>query len=280
MTPLAQMLVRHALKHGISEPVAGTLLAARCFEVTQVGELIDDLVRSKFDPAAERITSFLPAPVTWIERKYDWGRHGALLHSAKLLPDAKITSILSELDDIDGIAIRQVWHNQTSGEFGSFPPVGVLFCDDENVAVPLECKRDDETDEECADRFDESAGWGRAIMAAVAVINSPRVIGRREHQPHVGLQRELGRQHNAGGKFPMECWTEIMLEVTPTAHGVGHDGVLTGKRALHFCRAHLRLRLGRVELVSSHWRGDPAIGLRRGRYTVVTHPHKEERTAV
>ena len=281
MTPLAQMIVRQALKPGKPDQTAGTLLTARCFEVTQVGELIDDLVWSKkFDPAAERITSFLPAPVTWIERKYAWGRHGALLHSVKLMPDTKITTMLRELDDLDGIAIRQIWFDQTSGEFGLFPPMGVLFCDDGNLVTPLESTRDDDSDEEDGERLDESAKYARGVMAALAVINSPRVIGRRQHEPHAGLQRELGRQHNTIGKFPMEGWTEIVLEVTPAANGIGDGGVMTGRRALHFCRAHLRMRLGKVELVSSHWRGDPAIGIRRGRYTVIPPRQREDRYAV
>ena len=228
-------------------------------------------MQSKFDPAAERITSFLPAPVTWIERKYDWGRVGALLHSAKLMPDAKLTSLLAELDDLDGIAIRQVWFDQASGEFGMFPPIGILFCDGENVVAPLAGKLDDESDAECDERYEESSIYARGATAALAIINSPSVIGRRQHEPHAGLQRELARQHNTVGKFPMECWTEIKLEVTPIPNGTDHEsgGVMTGRRALHFCRAHLRMRLGRVELVTSHWRGDPAIGIRRGRYTVI-----------
>ena len=271
MTPLAQLLVRAALKSDASDAVAvsSALLSARCFEVTQVGELIDDLVCSKFDPAAERVTSFLPAPVTWIERKYVWGRVGALLHSPKLLPDPKITSLLAELDDLDGIAVRQVWHDQASGEIGQLPAIGVLFCDDGNIATPLEAKQDGESEEESQERQEESAVYARGALAALAVINSPRVIGRREHEPHAGLQRELGRQYNSVGKYPMERWTEIRLEVrTPAADSADHkpNEVITGRRALHFCRAHLRMRLGRVELVSSHWRGDPSIGIRRGRW--------------
>jgi hypothetical protein len=39
-------------------------------------------------------------------------------------------------------------------------------------------------------------------------------------------------------------------------------------RALHFVRAHLRLRLGKIELVRPHWRGDAQLGIKRPAYLV------------
>jgi hypothetical protein len=49
------------------------------------------------------------------------------------------------------------------------------------------------------------------------------------------------------------------------------EGLAAGNgspRALHFVRAHLRLRLGRVELVRPHWRGDAQLGIKRPAYLV------------
>lgn len=76
------------------------------------------------------------------------------------------------------------------------------------------------------------------------------------------------------GKFPLNAWTEIMLEMTPPPAPEGPSTCevrLSGTKALHFCRAYLRLRLGRLELVSSHWRGDGALGIKQSRY-VLTPP--------
>ena len=98
----------------------------------------------------------------------------------------------------------------------------------------------------------------------LAIINSPRIIDRKVHRAHKGLVREM-KLH---GRLPPQEWTEIVLRTTPpkSAH---HDGsVMSGKKALHFCRKHIRFRLGRLEWVSAHWRGDPAIGVVKSRYVV------------
>jgi hypothetical protein len=73
------------------------------------------------------------------------------------------------------------------------------------------------------------------------------------------------------GTFPLRAWTEIVLEVTPPSEAGALDpgeAHLTGRRALHFCRQHLRIRGGRLELVKAHWRGDAAIGIKQSRYRV------------
>ena len=111
-----------------------------------------------------------------------------------------------------------------------------------------------------------------AIYAQLAMIliNSPHIIGRRKHMPHAGLERQLTRGL-AGGKFPLHAWTEINLQVAKPVEiddGEPHEAHLTGRRALHFVRKHIRIRLGQLEYVSAHWRGDPSIGIKRSRYTV------------
>ena len=110
------------------------------------------------------------------------------------------------------------------------------------------------------------------IVALLAMINTPRVIGRRQQMPHAGLQRKLVASRAMVGKFPLRAWTELKLEVSPPRDASSdgdHETHLTGGKALHFCRCHLRIRLGQLELVSAHWRGDPALGIKRIRYAVV-----------
>jgi hypothetical protein len=107
--------------------------------------------------------------------------------------------------------------------------------------------------------------------ALLGMINTPQVFQRLVHQPHAGLQRKLAAAKPLVGKFPLGAWTEILLKV-PAPQGeqsVHPDGsYLSGERALHWCRAHLRYRLGQWEVVSDHWRGNPAIGIKQSRYRV------------
>jgi hypothetical protein len=108
--------------------------------------------------------------------------------------------------------------------------------------------------------------------AALALINSPRVIGQRQHMPHERIEREKLKQRRLVGKFPVQAWTEIMLTVAPPDARSGEpasEGHLTGDKCLHFCRTHLRARRGRLEYVEGHWRGDPALGIKQSRYRVV-----------
>lgn len=113
------------------------------------------------------------------------------------------------------------------------------------------------------------------ISKFLCFINSPRTIGRKLHMPHAGLQKEIARKKGLVGKFPLKAWTEIKLEVTAPkdeSQNRPRDTILTGDRALHFVRAHLRIRNGMLIYVSPHWRGNPAMGIKRTRYSV--HPPK------
>ncbi len=52
------------------------------------------------------------------------------------------------------------------------------------------------------------------IAAALALINTPRIVGQRTHAPHRGLQKRLLRGRRPIGKFPLRAWTEILLRIT------------------------------------------------------------------
>jgi hypothetical protein len=179
------------------------------------------------------------------------------------------------LDDTDGIAFKQFYSDADTGEMTHFPMLVMLFCDDGTIVTPLgdleptgHAFSEEATDDAAAD--------ARLIMAALAIINTPRIIGRREHSPHAGLQRDIARLQGKTGKLPMEQWTEILLEVTPPpVSGESQEARLTGHKALHFCRSFLRIRRGKLERVTGHWRGDPEIGIRRGRYSVVPPRQRE-----
>src|SRR5262249_29716721 len=110
-----------------------------------------------------------------------------------------------------------------------------------------------------------------AVLTNLAIINTPHIIGRTTHLPHTGLQKHLARAFKMPGKYPLQPWHEVKLHVVvPSEFGGGEvEGHLTGERALHLCRSYLRIRLGQLELVHSHWRGNPALGIKQTRYRVI-----------
>lgn len=260
MTPLAHKIVNELtlpLKRRAFVDAAGMLPkmeSIHCFECTAVREASDSLARELYAEGGcpmSDVLAFLPAPKTWIECQYPDGlRIGTLL-----------------LDDGDGKNF-QVWlagaessrlfswqrgalvPYGTSSQYGTFQPIlnpggeGLVSGGDVTHLVPL-------------------------VYGFLALINTPRIIGRRQHMPHAGLQKRLLRS-GVQGKYPLHAWTEILLEVhPPVIDGEEHEAHLTGKRALHFCRAHLRIKNGRLERVRAHWRGDPALGMKQSRYRVV-----------
>lgn len=228
-----------------------------CFEITEVASCAFDIGKQSWTSCDFVETQkFQPAPRTWIEWKDAGGsRIGALLHQK-----ADGTFHWTEAMDSHGhfmSTISMVFDPEAkSGSSAILQvrlPSGKL---ERNVPDGI-CKN--------------LAATGAVLIGALAMINTPRIIGRVQHMPHRGLERALLRNQKLVGKFPLHAWTEIKLHVTPPREVQGeHEAHLTGQRALHFCRAHLRIKLGRLEFVRAHWRGDPAIGIRQSRYRLTT----------
>jgi hypothetical protein len=106
--------------------------------------------------------------------------------------------------------------------------------------------------------------------AALALINTPHVIGQKIHWPHERIERDKLKQLRLPGKFPVRAWTEIILKVLPpdSAEESAEQHALTGERCLHYCRTYLRVRFGKIEHVEGHWRGNAVFGIKRSRYKV------------
>jgi hypothetical protein len=236
-----------------------------CFEVSAISELTHHLSKDYYERsrtagpahdgkmvnAAEQSLAFLPAPKTWIEYAATDGngvhyREGCLL----------IKTAANEAFCTFARATKySLWtHHQ------------MLLCLRGGERFKLIYLRDD------PDQPDGNLPIGEQILhscrlyAQLALINSPRVIGRRQHT------RKLPSMPGfAGSKFPLLAWTEIKLEVSKPIlidDGQPHEATLTGRRALHFCREHIRIKNGKLEYVTSHWRGDASIGIKRSRYVV------------
>src|SRR5262249_44452213 len=83
--------------------------------------------------------------------------------------------------------------------------------------------------------------------ATLALINTPRVIGQKRHNPNERVERDKLKQMKLVGKFPLRAWTEIVLHVTTNpddrSDEPSQEAHLTGERCLHYCRTYLRVRM-------------------------------------
>jgi hypothetical protein len=105
-------------------------------------------------------------------------------------------------------------------------------------------------------------------VLALDLINTPGLVGLRQHDPHRGLARKLYATRS--GSYPLRGWSEIVLKhQTRIADDPERHTGATFHKCLHFVRSHLRhYRDGKVTVIPAHWRGDPALGIKRTRYLV------------
>lgn len=223
--------------------IASTLADMHCFECSEVLDLaleIFNLAEDGFriDPDF----TFLPASKTWIEYKTaDGPRVGHLLIGEGVTPSQHYTFFEKQ----------NCWVNH--GEFYLGDDARSIF--------------------NRADNF--TRAYLAIILGCLALINTPKSIGRTQYMPQRSLEKRLIKSRPRVGVFPLNAWTEIKLEARLTPEEMSeaglHEAHLTGRRAYHFCRSHLRIRNGRLEFVKSHWRGDPSLGTKHSRYRI-THP--------
>jgi hypothetical protein len=270
---------RKRLGFGGSDDYADRLWGAHFFELSDVHELICDL--------AEKILQgemnvgplgFLPAEKTWVEWRGLAGREAFLIEAGR---DNKTAVFLSAFEQAD-YTPEQMEEMKQRKECSGRLKIGYSIYDENqhlklyyDGGQPSWTKKQDFSEFKqpellSADEKIAISDWYPCqIFAALSLINSPRIIGRRQHMPHRGLERRLTQKFGLTGKFPLRAWTEIKLHVT-TPKDMSSDGLheahLTGQKALHFCRAHLRVRLGKLEIVRGHWRGDCSLGIKQSRY--------------
>ena len=265
MTPLAQEITRQIClppnKRTIVDPYG--MLAhwddVHCFECSAVYDIVQEIAFKINDGILPDInTTFLPAPKMFVERKVNNVIIGDFIVDDHVEQGVAMVWKAASLDSsvrclpIGGIKIREGW----TKEFDPGWSVAQHKHTDEQMflAELIRCH------------------------GFLACINTPRVIGRRTHPPHAGLQRRLSRACGMVGKFPLHAWTEITLEVTPPewADESVQEGFRSGgKMPLHFVRKHLRIRNGKLGWVRAHMRGDPAIRIKQSRYTVVPGKNAE-----
>lgn len=100
-------------------------------------------------------------------------------------------------------------------------------------------------------------------------INTPQSLAQETKTLTRNFRRYIAQHSVDSGKIETS-WTALRLKInSATLAACGEDdriGVF-GKKCFHWVRAHLRTRAdGQVVYVSSHTRGDIALGVRRKRY--------------
>lgn len=261
MTPLAHRIVKELtlpIKDRTLTDQCGMLSRMddiHCFEVSKIHNMAGGLAEELHDRAIANgflsmveAQTFLPAPKTWIEWAAGPNRYGCLLV------------------DEGGFA-KAYWAVASGNLFATAPRHGALLL----TAADLRSVKAEWPAVQCLDGQDDAEKRGMIFFmyAVLAIINTPRMIGRRQLTPHRGLERKLSNARCLTGKFPLHAWTELQLSVSAMmkeGDGSVHEAHYTGEKCLHFCRAHIRIKRGRLELVKAHWRGDPSLGIKRTRY--------------
>lgn len=275
MTPIAQKLLKQqsdksiGLDHLMKRDMQ-VLTTMRCFDCTAVSEMAHDLAHDMLEK--ERLTSqlaFLPAPATWIEYIKEGGGTGTgpAMRIAYLLQETQGGTFTSV--SLASFVTKHFAENENiTQQMAPFinkviiGPMGELQLRDQASFDGIEMSK---WTEQPAPDAEQAA----IIYALLAIINTPHFVGRREHQPHTGLQRQL-RQELGQKDLTLLPWTEILLQIRDHRAGASAQGdTLTGQKAFHFVRSFLRVRLGKLELVKAHSRGNPDIGIRQTSYRVV-----------
>jgi hypothetical protein len=247
----------------------GVVNEARFFDVTALADtipVIADKMADAFDRTEHfaRKLAFLPSPTTWIETTH-WGTTAggspfyqdrvAIIAHGRDGPthDATMVMLVKDTNENDWCWLPSTPHPEDGIVKRAVEmPVPMVH----SAGVP--------------GRHNGNLLWVHFwLYAALALINTPRIIGRRQHMPHERVEREKLKGLGLVGKFPLHAWTEIILKVAPPDVRTGEPSTeahLTGERCLHFVRTFLRVRMGQLEYVDAHWRGNPALGMKRSRY--------------
>ncbi|MBZ8133236.1 hypothetical protein [Afifella sp. IM 167] len=255
MTPLAQALLndwcRPKAKRVVADLAASSsfLLEAKCFDISALdGFFTANDIRATVGDLLASGRVFLPAPVTWLELSRDLGV----------------------------LCVDQEWvESKNAGDGTSF---FFAVASRECISIPEYIDVGGDSSEfvmrfqsEPGDRLPSLEAVSSNIIGKLFLINTPHIVGQKTHTPHAGLQRKIARAMGMVGKYPLHAYTEITLwcdedDRREAASDEAIEARFSGRKCLHFVRSFLRWRRGELERVKAHWRGDPALGMKRSRY--------------
>lgn len=231
---------------------------------------------------------FLPGEPFWVE----WAgngpsssatRHGVLLSASEEYPD-----------EFPQLGLMTYYTDERNPEgFKGIASVGFAYSFDaeydlfsQHIGMVSEVFDGDGEDDEAARRdFETSLApdhplrdvWhrdvGAFVGAALAFINTPRLV-----HPIPRDQRKLNVARQKRGAPPLLKFTEVTLrpdrvDVVRTASRTGASGEVSR----HHVRGHLRIKQGKIELVTPHWRGNPEKGVTIQRHAVKVEADKGKR---
>lgn len=258
MTPLAmkyakQMLANEASAGHISASLTRFMNAVCCFDMSNVLEMavsaIEPFAKDIIDgKSIHQQLAFLPASVTWLEWIDQKGLRFAVCLNEISDDSARLEMFYTDYDGC--LCGAEIGHLTLAGSVSGFLDFGRYA-----PKSPREI----------------STALTGLVYAFLAIINTPKIIGRRTNASHKGFASRINRCRGLPGRFPLNAWTEIKLSVA-TQDETGSPAVearyVSGKRALHFVRSHLRLWNGTLIFIKSHWRGSSTLGIRRSRYVL------------
>lgn len=242
---------------------------------------------------------FLPSPVTWLETIFAGSRIACVIRekgpyfslstvhqSAKgnfslHMCDFRARSILEPGERIE-IELGDL--GEALDDTGPDPITSRLRVSDPENVTPAEYRRllagRDLIDARLAtlNRKIEIGNTGIEVAQAakrfigmtvltIDLLNTSGVVGLKQHMAHPRLARDLGRI--GAGRYPLMAWSEVVLKAETRFAELGERVTgTTYHKCLHFVRSHLRhyRRDGKVIVIPAHWRGDPALGIKRTRY--------------
>lgn len=242
---------------------------------------------------------FLPSPVTWLEQVFHGNRFASVLQK-----DEDTFSLITVHDGPNGgcsvpmckfrardvleagddrIEVSDVYDEPEAPAAPEFNLATILKSIDLKSATPEQARSILEARNlaemrvndlgRAANRLSRTLDFlGAAnrfigmVVLTLDLINTPGLIGLRQRDPHRGFARRLAALR--GGSYPLHSWSEVVLKhQTRIAEPGERLSGTTYHKCLHFVRSHLRhYRDGKVVTIPAHWRGDPALGIKRTRY--------------
>lgn len=191
---------------------------------------------------------FLPAETTWIEWRggsaghQRSGRHGLLLVGTG---EGKAALSVGQgayvFDSIIPGQPDDVLHEPIGFDLHDF-----IF---RKITVPGEPTRPED--------YEEVERLGRFLVCVLALINTPRVSQLIAHN----IDEKLNRSRLKRGKFPLLSWHDVTIRPdVGWAPRPTHEEGTTGEKRRHHVRTFMRLKMGKVEIVKPHWRGNREKG--------------------
>lgn len=294
MTPLAESYLRGTFRQEELRAAQDHILRASCFDCSEVMDLATMLRDSWEEMGSTTEEFFLPSPNTWLEYNktqmnawdFTWTdenvqkfpRTAILLidlphvHYPEDRPDTRWVDVWSfpgdrdygnwGLVDITHGMRRKSLHSRLTPRFR----VGAPAYHEQQLLEQFHGSKED--------LVTKLGTWIEELFPIIfpllSIINSPNIIPREivkaggSRQSRRRLASRLGINHRR------LVFTKINLEVLSHENTKTNNesNRITGKKCLHYCRSFLRIRKGKLERVRAHWRGDPALGIKRGDYTV------------